>query len=377
MTSQWNNELSPDTLFFLKAVFTEPQKFFSAPRAKYLIHYLMFLVMLVMHSYFVLTSVGTKYYSQNNAGVFECFVYFWVAGDIVEEVITCFGGLHKQHRSKKKLCTRLKIHLNNFWNLLDLFSYVIIILAFFIRHFYADSTFTVARRMFALSLIVMYLRFLEVFLIHKKLGPTLIMIKEMLEDLLSFILIAVILLLGVGIYYHANIWPDDQTIVSGDITGWKIWNILYYPYWQLFAELNLNYLEATEHPDCNKSSMSRCPQEDWSVPVVAAVYLLLSHLLLINLVIAKFSNTFDRVQKNSEKLCWFEMYTATIDYSWRVPSPFSLFFLPYRLLSCLGSCKEDEVSEREEKKIMEYQREFQKVIAGRINNNKLLPNLLN
>lgn len=372
MTSQWNNELSPNTLAFLKTLSTGPQKFFSAPRTTYLVHYLIFLVMLVIHSYFVLTSVGTKYYNQNNAGTFECFVYLWVAGDIVEEVITCFGGLHKQHRSKKKLCTRLKIHLNNFWNLLDLFSYVIIILACFIRHFYVDTTFTVARRMFALSLIVMYLRFLEVFLIHKKLGPTLIMIKEMLEDLLSFILIAVFLLLGVGIYYHANIWPDDQTILSGDITGWKIWTILYYPYWQLFAELNLNYLEATEHPDCNKSSMSRCPQEDRSVPVVAAVYLLLSHLLLINLVIAKFSYTFDRIQKNSEKLCWFEMYTATIDYSWRVPSPLNLFFLPYRLFSCLGYCKGPEVSERnkEKEKIMEYQREFQKVIAVKISHDE-------
>lgn len=52
----------------------------------------------------------------------------------------------------------------------------------------------------------------------------------------------------------------------------------------------------SEQPNCNNSaslvnrdsSMSRCPQEDWTVPVVAAVYLLLSNLLLINLVIAKF-----------------------------------------------------------------------------------------
>lgn len=71
------------------------------------------------------------------------------------------------------------MHLNNFWNLLDLVSYVLIILAFLLRHFYWDTTFTVARRMLALSLLVMYLRFLEAFLIHKKLGPTLIMIKEM------------------------------------------------------------------------------------------------------------------------------------------------------------------------------------------------------
>lgn len=56
------------------------------------------------------------------------------------------------------------------------------------------------------------------------------------------------------------------------------------------------YFTGSEQPNCNNSaslvnsnsSMTRCPQEDWTVPVVAAVYLLLSNLLLINLVIAKF-----------------------------------------------------------------------------------------
>ena len=41
-----------------------------------------------------------------------------------------------------------------------------------------DETYK-ARYLFSLSLLVMYLRLLEVFLIHRKLGPTLIMIKEM------------------------------------------------------------------------------------------------------------------------------------------------------------------------------------------------------
>lgn len=47
-----------------------------------------------------------------------------------------------------------------------------------------------------------------------------------------------------------------------------------------------------------------------------------------------------------------------------------LYLLSTSVLIVLGSRKEDEVSERkeQEKKIMEYQREFQKVIAVRINN---------
>lgn len=73
----------------------------------------------------------------------------------------------------------MKRYLYDFWNIVDLLSYALLISALFVRHFFIDETFTISRRMFALSLLVMYMRFLEVFLIHRKLGPTLIMIKEM------------------------------------------------------------------------------------------------------------------------------------------------------------------------------------------------------
>lgn len=70
-------------------------------------------------------------------------------------------------------------HLNDFWNVVDLLSYFLIIAAVFVRYFYQDESHTIARNLFALSLLVMYLRFLQVFLVHKKMGPTLMMIKEM------------------------------------------------------------------------------------------------------------------------------------------------------------------------------------------------------
>lgn len=50
----------------------------------------MFLTMLIMYSAFVLTSVSTKYYEQNLGRIFEYYVYFWGAGDLIEEVISCF-----------------------------------------------------------------------------------------------------------------------------------------------------------------------------------------------------------------------------------------------------------------------------------------------
>lgn len=64
-----------------------------------------------------------------------------------------------------------------------------------------------------------------------------------LKDLLYFLVIAVFVILGVGIYYHANLWPDHQTILSGKFKNWSIWKIIYYPYWQLYGEFNLDVID--------------------------------------------------------------------------------------------------------------------------------------
>eukprot|EP00105_Crassostrea_gigas_P036950 XP_019921098.1 PREDICTED: transient receptor potential cation channel subfamily M member 5-like [Crassostrea gigas] len=199
--------------------------------------------MLVMYSAFVLTSVGTEYYIKDIARVFEYYVYFWGAGDFIEELISCFAVLENKGRSYRSRYRRMKRYVIDFWNAVDLLSHVLLIAALCVRHFRPSHRFTSSRRMFSLSLLVMYLRFLQGFLIHRKMGPTLIMIKEMLKDLSSFITISVFVVLGVGIYYHANLWPDHQTMWSGDWTNWRIWTILHYPYWQLYGEINLDYLD--------------------------------------------------------------------------------------------------------------------------------------
>nr|XP_034319204.1 uncharacterized protein LOC109618232 isoform X3 [Crassostrea gigas] len=353
MNKLWYNNLPPDLKPFLKSVRKNPKEFFQAPLTKYVMNYMMFFTMLFMYSAFVLTSIATEFYVKDIAKLFEYYVYFWGAGDLIEELICCFGCMEDQGRSHRGCYRRMKRYMYDFWNVVDLLSYALLIAALCVRHFHPSQRFTVARRMFSLSLLVMYLRFLEVFLIHRKLGPTLIMIKEMLKDLLWFLFIAVFVVLGVGIYYHANLWPDHQTMWSGDWTNWRIWTIINYPYWQLYGELNLDYLDGSKpeyakgqctnitHEWESDTSQQRCPQEDWTVQAVAAFYMLFSNLLLVNLVIAMFSYTFERVQENSEKLWRFQRYTVINDYKWRIPSPINLLCLPKRLclwFSSEGNC---------------------------------------
>lgn len=89
--------------------------------------------------------------------------------------------MENKGRSQRNIYRRSKRHVLDFWNAVDLLSHVLLLAAFCVRHFRPSHRFTSSRRMFSLSLLVMYLRFLQGFLIHRKIGPTLIMIKEMVN----------------------------------------------------------------------------------------------------------------------------------------------------------------------------------------------------
>lgn len=97
------------------------------------------------------------------------------------KVLLLFKGCkNTPGRSHRGYWSRVLRHLNDFWNVVDLLSYILLIIALSVREANPDPPIlTFARNMFALSLLVMYLRILEVFLIHRIMGPTIIMIKEM------------------------------------------------------------------------------------------------------------------------------------------------------------------------------------------------------
>lgn len=91
----------------------------------------------------------------------------------------CKGWGKEAGRPHRSFWTRFYRHIQDFWNVVDLLSYLLLTIALCVRHAYPDQTYTFARHVFGLSLIAMYLRILEVVLIFRVLGPTLIVIKEM------------------------------------------------------------------------------------------------------------------------------------------------------------------------------------------------------
>lgn len=72
-----------------------------------------------------------------------------------------------------------------FWNVLDWLSHFTLVLALFLRYVSQSEGQIYARNMYAISLLFIYLRFLEIFLVLKGVGTTVIMIKEMVPIFFS------------------------------------------------------------------------------------------------------------------------------------------------------------------------------------------------
>ncbi|XP_076102526.1 transient receptor potential cation channel subfamily M member 2-like isoform X1 [Mytilus galloprovincialis] len=337
-------------------------RFVSAPLTRFLINYIFFIAAMVCYSAFLLTQLSV-YENIGSVGVYEWLVYIWLLGDILEEyrgILPWNNEVIKSRFAKEEekdkplslsIKYRIKRYFYDFWNSLDFISYWITIAAMIVRFFDDDDTNgALARRFYSLSLFTVYMRFLHSILMSRKLGPKIIMIKEMLKDLFRFIGILFVFMMGVGVLYHANMYPAHYDMWNPTHwTYWRIWKIMYIPYWQIYGELFLeDFKENSNAPSCttirsvweSDPSMERCIEYDWVLIVIAALYMLISNLLLVNLVIALFSYRFEIVQANSERLWRYWRYSVIMDYRTRVPAPLNLIIRPFMMIAkCIKRCK--------------------------------------
>lgn len=100
----------------------------------------------------------------------------------------CQGCLDSETCSHLDRYSRVLRYVDDFWNVVDMLSYILLIAALHVR--YIDpveiGTNTFARNMFSLSLLCLYLRFLGVFLIRKTTGVLIIMIINMVNTFILF-----------------------------------------------------------------------------------------------------------------------------------------------------------------------------------------------
>ena len=166
-------------------------------------------------------------------------------------------------------------------------------------------------------------RILELFAAFPIMGPKLEMIQKMLMDLVFFMIILMVFVIAYGILAVSLLQPmivlcgieNNKTTISNNTTVHEedySWNKVFSrPYWSLMGEIG-NELDDIDNI---KKTEGICKVfHNWLFPGLLALYLLVSSILLLNLLIAIFSQTFSQIHDQSEKIWGFNRYELLLEY---------------------------------------------------------------
>ncbi|XP_038076672.1 transient receptor potential cation channel subfamily M member-like 2 isoform X3 [Patiria miniata] len=278
--------------------------FYDAPLITFRHNVVSFVCFLGLFSYIILVNF------KEQCSPAEIVLYVWVATLAFEEL--------RQIAQEESNSWRIRFvsWLSEYWNIVDLAALILFGVGVALR--FNSATLDIARIILALDLLIYFVRLLQIFSIHKNLGPKLIMIQRMMIDLLFFLCILLVFLLGFGIASQAILQPNSSSFV--DIAR----GVFYKPYFQIFGELFLE--DILENVGCVAAGNATPESGVYPCPVTAAIgtlllffYMMLSNVLLLNLLIAMFSYTFSAVQDNTDVYWRFQRYDLIQEYFSRPP----------------------------------------------------------
>uniref|UniRef100_K1QLP0 Transient receptor potential cation channel subfamily M member 8 n=1 Tax=Magallana gigas TaxID=29159 RepID=K1QLP0_MAGGI len=337
----------------IKSIYTAPVMIFAHSVIAYFIF-------LGIFSYMLLIEFSPE------MGSCEILIFIWILTLMIEEMRQ-FCSTSQVKRDEEftrvalwqKFLKKKKEYWSDSWNKVDVLTIGLFILAAILR--FCPETISAARVAYSFCLMSFFFRILHVFTVHKELGPKIIMIRRMMIDLVFFLIILMVFVLSYSISTYAIMFPNSVLRVS------LIRQILRKGYWTLYGELFLEEYEAGGE-DCTYNATiyatypeRRCPEERGVATLLMAVYVLFANVLLLNILIAMFSNTFQKVQENTDRL-WHYMRCSLIYEFYNkpfLPAPLSLpiyiiLMIKWVLNRGCGVCLDlsPDLSEAQDREIM-------------------------
>ena len=291
--------------------------FYRAPIVKYIGTFISYTMFLLLYTSVALFNFEWQYRPT------EIIVYVWLLILVVDESREIYL------EPAKTITAKLRDHLSSVWNKLDFLIYLIAIVGFIFKNI--PGTFQVSRSLFAVNAALLYSRIFRVYHASLKLGPKLVIFHRMIPEIVTFMLLLIVFILGYGTASQALLNPKEK-FQEEDIPGF-INNIIFLPYWQMYGELNLENVVSLNKTVCYEDAFC----EDFSLYnnvtlILLAIYLLIGNVMLLNLLIAIFTSVFDDVQENSKTVWKYEMYRLVEEYDEKpgMAPPFVILELGFR-----------------------------------------------
>lgn len=294
--------------------------FYRAPMVKYIGTFVSYTAFLLLYSSVALFNFEWEYRAS------EIILYVWMSILIVDEV------REVSMEASSVVHRKIRDHLASVWNKVDCIIYVLAIVGFILKNF--ESTFQISRALFAINAALLYIRLFRVYHVNWALGPKLVIFHRMIPEIISFMLILIIFILGYGVASQALLNPATEFQWSTFPELLK--SITFQPYWQMYGELNIEDIQHPEDKERVCYDGGYCEDftaYNWVTLIFLAIYLLIGNVMLLNLLIAIFTSVFEDVRENSKRIWKYEMYRLVEEYSQKpgLAPPFVILEDAYRL----------------------------------------------
>uniref|UniRef100_A0ABM5EXS9 Transient receptor potential cation channel subfamily M member 1 isoform X5 n=1 Tax=Pogona vitticeps TaxID=103695 RepID=A0ABM5EXS9_9SAUR len=315
---------------------TKIYEFYNAPIVKFWFYTISYLGYLMMFNYIILVRME-RWPSAQEWIVISYIVT--LALEKVREILMSEPG---------KLSQKIKVWLQEYWNITDLVAISVFLIGAMLR-LQNQPYMGYGRVIYCVDIIFWYIRVLDIFGVNKYLGPYVMMIGKMMIDMLYFVVIMLVVLMSFGVARQAILHPDEEP-------SWRLArNIFYMPYWMIYGEVFADQID----PPCGDNlydedgkRLPPCIPGAWLTPAIMACYLLVANILLVNLLIAVFNNTFFEVKSISNQVWKFQRYQLIMTFHDRpvLPPPMIIFSHLYIIIIRLCCrCRKQREGEQDER----------------------------
>eukprot|EP00049_Salpingoeca_infusionum_P005565 m.93692 g.93692 ORF g.93692 m.93692 type:complete len:1531 (-) comp13006_c0_seq1:106-4698(-) len=292
--------------------------FFVPPCTRFLLDVLSYVSLCSLFSFMVLVDYkqGTFNILGDGQSLTEYIVLVWMIVLFLEEV-----------RQFVDQGDGLVGYFKDQWNFVDILNIGLYAFGFFIRRSDLENPATQvsSKTVFSFVAIGLILRGIRYYSALEFLGPKMIMVRKMMKDVWAFVLLLGLFLIAYGVAAQSIMFPlraaDYQTLE----------NVFFRPYFLIYGELFLE--EYQEESACTGPwQFSSCTWKNtWLIPALLVFYLIVTNILLVNLLIAMFNDTYMSVKESATILWRNQNYDLLLEFRAKpiVPPPFSIVAMPY------------------------------------------------
>eukprot|EP00736_Rhodelphis_marinus_P008717 Rmarinus@m.29660 len=270
-------------------------RFFDATVTKFVLHALSYFAFLVFFTGVCLIDFDYE------ISLFEWIVGIWTLALCLEEIIELAS-------------TGWRAYVADMWNFFDT-GMLILFGCYCLTRYIGDPS--LAKYFINTSAVFFYLRVLQFMSVNRKIGPLIISMQKMMGDIMSFMFVIVLFILGFGIAIQGVM---DQYTGAYDfpIRRWTdaLEGVALRPYWGMYGEIFAEDVQALRGAYAY---------------ILMAIYLVISNVLLLNLLIAVMSSTYAAVEELAHVKWLFLSYHLTKEFERKPRYSFPPFTIFWRL----------------------------------------------